>query len=354
MIDGRRGRKRSRSVEADDGVEGTASPAAGVETPPGPEESPHGRIGRIALGRRLAGIGVTADQVTVVGMMLAALTGAVIAMGHLWTGVALVTAGGLMDTLDGAVAKAAGSSSRRGAFLDSVSDRVADGFIFGGVAWYLAARHSPELALIPFAILAVGNVISYERAKAESFGWDAKGGLMERAERLIFLGGALAFNVVFVPLLWALLALCVFTAGQRFSKIWRQATAELHGEPLPAKTPLRAGAGGATLSSWRQGRVESRWRAWREARVSGTATRTRPVAPRNPRSRRRAGEPLSTRLRSVLASERSGSDRELPHFSFGHPDLCTLDTATPRGCSRGAPPAPRQRPLTPSDPELTA
>ena len=305
MIDGRRGRTETESDSAELTVE-DAPDSASAQTSPAPEETKKSRLPRFGLGRRLAAHGVTADQVTAAGMLLAALTGVVIGLGHLWIGVALVTAGGLMDTLDGAVAKAAGSSSRRGAFLDSVSDRVADAFMFGGLAWYLAAHRTPELALLPFGILAVGNVISYERAKAESFGWDAKGGLMERAERLIFLGIALAFNVVLVPLLWVLLALCVFTAGQRFVKVWRQATSELTGEPLILRTAGRPLAGSAALASWRPGRVESRWRAWREARVSGTGTWNGRVTVRSSRSRRRAGEPLSTRLRSVLASERTG------------------------------------------------
>jgi CDP-diacylglycerol--glycerol-3-phosphate 3-phosphatidyltransferase len=259
------------------------------------------------LGPRLVALGVTANQVTVAGILLAALTGTVIAFGHLWTGVVLVTVGGLMDTLDGAVAKAAGSSSRRGAFLDSVSDRIADGFIFGGVAWYLAIRPHPELALLPFAILAVGNVISYERAKAELYGWDAKGGLMERAERLILLGVALGFNIVLVPLLGLLLGLCVLTAVQRFFKIWTQATAELAPEGESLETVLSTPVAPTILERpWRPARVDSRWRDWREARAAGTRARVAASTRSRPRSRRREA-PLSTRLRSVLDGERVGS-----------------------------------------------
>ena len=253
---------------------------------------------RLALGRRLVAIGVSADHVTVVGILLAAVTGVVIGTGHLWTGVVLVTVGGLMDTLDGAVAKAAGTSSKRGAFFDSVSDRIADGFIFGGVAWHLIAVHRPSLALLPFAVLAVANTISYERAKAESLGYVAKGGLMERAERLILLGVGLAFNVVLVPVLWVLLGLCIVTAIQRFVKVWRQASAD---------TPALARAAATdrfSAAAWRPARVESRWRSWREARAgmaharlgSSISSRTRP---------RRTLETLPTRVRRVLTAERS-------------------------------------------------
>ena len=310
MIDGRRGRTRRRR-EPEDVPSNALTEEHGGETPPQAETPSSARpstslLSRIALGRRLVAIGVTADEVTLVGIVLAAATGAVIALGPLWVGVGLITVGGLMDTLDGAVAKAGGTSSRRGAFFDSVSDRVADALIFGGVAYYLAAGRHPALALLPFAILAVGNVISYERAKAESFGWEAKGGLMERAERLIGLAVALAFNVVLVPLLWTLLALCVFTALQRFFKVWNQATAELRGEAPSARAHPRGAAASAALAQWRPARVESRWRAWREARAAGTVARTGSLRTTRTRSRRRSGAPLSTRLRSVLASDRAG------------------------------------------------
>lgn len=308
MIDGRRGRAASQDpldVTTAPGGAGGVAGSALVPFPGAPSRPSEAarRSPGLELGRRLYAHGVRADHVTVLGLVFAAFTGTVIALGHLWAGVALVTVGGLMDTLDGAVAKASGTASRRGAFLDSVSDRVADGFMFGGLAWYLAAGHTPELALLPFGILAVGNVISYERAKAELFGWDAKGGLMERAERLIGLCVVLSFNMVLVPLLFVLLGLCVFTAGQRFVKVWRQATAELRGEPLATpRTVWPATAGIA--ANWRPARVESRWREWREVRASGVAGRRAPVAVR---PRRRPDERLSARLRSALATERVGA-----------------------------------------------
>jgi CDP-diacylglycerol--glycerol-3-phosphate 3-phosphatidyltransferase len=296
MIDGRRGRNdvgEDQSPADEASLEEQETGAVTLE--------PDKPARRVRLGRALVRLGVTANQVTVFGVLLAGLTGAMIALGHLYLAVALITVGGLMDALDGAVAKAAGTSSRRGAFLDSVSDRVADGFIFGGAAWYLAEGSRPGLSLLPLGILAVGNVISYERAKAESLGWDAKGGLMERAERLIGLAAALTFNFVLVPLLWTLLGLCVVTAAQRFVKVWRQASAEIEEQPAAEEVP----AAPSVPLAWRPPRVESRWRAWREARVLGE--RRRPTGSQRPR--RRQGEPLSTRLRAVLASERvSGSD----------------------------------------------
>jgi len=225
MIDGHRGQSTASGTEdaaVEDQVVPTPEPVPPAHTAPKPPERDI-RKG-FAIGARLARHGVTANEVTVVGMVLAGATGVVIGLGQFWIAIVLLTVGGLMDTLDGAVAKAAGTASKKGAFFDSVADRVSDALIFGGVAWYFASGSQPRLALLPFAILGVSTVISYERAKAESLGYDAKGGLMERAERLIFLGVALLFHVIFVPLLGVLLALTVFTAGQRFAKVWRQAS----------------------------------------------------------------------------------------------------------------------------------
>jgi CDP-diacylglycerol--glycerol-3-phosphate 3-phosphatidyltransferase len=73
--------------------------------------------------------------------------------------------------------------------------------------------------------MGLSSLISYERAKAESLGLQAKGGLMERAERLILLGFGLLFDSLLIPILWVMLGLTAFTAVQRFVKVWRQAVA---------------------------------------------------------------------------------------------------------------------------------
>ena len=81
--------------------------------------------------------------------------------------------------------------------------------------------------LLPMAVLGVSSLISYERAKAELLGYDAKGGLMERAERMVVLGFGLCFQVLLIHVMWVMLALTSLTAIQRFSKVWRQATVDM-------------------------------------------------------------------------------------------------------------------------------
>ncbi len=157
------------------------------------------------------------------GLLVAMAAAVMIAAGHLFIGLLLVILAALPDLFDGALAKASNTSSPRGAFFDSVVDRVTDAVLFGGVAWYLASTHSAHMAILPMAVMGLSSVISYERAKAESLGIEAKGGLMERAERIIALCIGLAFDVLLIPILWVTLGLTLITAIQRFVKVWRQA-----------------------------------------------------------------------------------------------------------------------------------
>ncbi|MEM8903719.1 MAG: CDP-alcohol phosphatidyltransferase family protein [Actinomycetota bacterium] len=188
------------------------------------------------IGARIQRLGVTADHLTVAGMLISVGAAVAIANGELRLGLLLLVLSALPDLFDGAVAKAAGTASRRGAFFDSTADRVTDSFLLGGVAWYLASTEGQQMALLPFAVMASASVISYMRAKAESLGFDAKGGLMERAERIIVLAVGLAFGSLLVPILWIMLVLTVITMGQRFVKVWRQASEEV---PLPPRAQER-------------------------------------------------------------------------------------------------------------------
>jgi CDP-diacylglycerol---glycerol-3-phosphate 3-phosphatidyltransferase len=175
------------------------------------------------IGDGLRRTGMTPDHLTVVGLVMAIIAAVLIGRGQLIWGLVVVILAALPDLLDGALAKASGASSQRGAYFDSVIDRVTDAFLLGGVAWYLASVDSPHMSILPFAVMAVSSVISYQRAKAESLGLNAKGGLMERAERVILLCIGLLFSAILVPILWLMLVLTTITAVQRFVKVWKQA-----------------------------------------------------------------------------------------------------------------------------------
>jgi CDP-diacylglycerol--glycerol-3-phosphate 3-phosphatidyltransferase len=176
------------------------------------------------IGASLRRAGVTADALTVAGIVIAGAGAVVIGNGYLTLGFVFLVLTGIPDALDGAVAKASGTSSVRGAFFDSVSDRVTDALLFGGVTWYLASNEPGRISVLPVAVMGAAMLISYERAKAESLGFDAKGGIMERAERFIVLAIGLLFSQILIPVLWVMLVLTLVTAVQRFVKVWRQAT----------------------------------------------------------------------------------------------------------------------------------
>lgn len=190
--------------------------------------------GLTPIGRGLQRIGIGPDVLTLFGLVCSVATALLIASGHLLWAVLALSVSGLVDLLDGSVARTSGRASPRGAFFDSVMDRASDAVVFGGVAWYLG-RTSGRLPVLAFAAAALAMLISYERAKAEGLGYDARGGLMERAERMVILGVGLVFDVL-VPVLWIMVVLMAVTSIQRFVKVWRQAS-----DDLPARSSLLGG-----------------------------------------------------------------------------------------------------------------
>ncbi|CAB4692725.1 MAG: CDP-alcohol phosphatidyltransferase family protein [Actinobacteria bacterium] len=175
------------------------------------------------IGALLRRTGLSPDHLTILGVVVAIGAGVAIGSGRLLLGFVLVILAALPDLFDGALAKASNQVSQRGAFFDSVIDRVTDAILFSGVAYFYAAGKHPLNSMLPFGIMAVSAVISYERAKAESLGLEAKGGIMERAERIILLLLGLLIPQLLLPILWVMLVLCVVTAVQRFIKVWKQA-----------------------------------------------------------------------------------------------------------------------------------
>ena len=188
-----------------------------------------GRVERAVdpVGIALHRMGITANVLTVAGAVLAGAAAVAIGSGRLRLGFVLVVAAAVPDLLDGAVAKAAGPTSRRGAFFDSTTDRFTDTLILSSIVWFLIDDGRGLIAMVAVAVLGASWLISYQRAKAESLSFDAKGGIMERAERIVLLCVGLAIPSLLVPVLWVMLAFTVVTAIQRFAKVWKQATEAL-------------------------------------------------------------------------------------------------------------------------------
>ncbi|GAB2649787.1 phosphatidylinositol phosphate synthase [Prescottella soli] len=139
------------------------------------------------MGRALVKTGLTPDAVTVIGTV-ASIAGALTLFpsGHLFWGTILIWFFVMFDMLDGAMARARGGGTRYGAVLDATCDRLADGAIFAGLAWWAVYHENSKSLLIATLIcLVTSQVISYAKARAEASGLSADGGLIERPDRLI-------------------------------------------------------------------------------------------------------------------------------------------------------------------------
>ena len=185
------------------------------------------------VARLLLRLGVSPDAVTLVGT-LGVAAGALwfFPRGELLVGVLVITAFVFSDLLDGTMARMSGNSSKWGAFLDSTLDRLGDAAIFGGlVMYYVGPGDDDRLAALALYCLVMGSVTSYARARAESLGMQAKGGLAERADRLVAIlvmtGLSAIFDVpVLIPITLGLLAVAsTITVVQRILAVRDQATA---------------------------------------------------------------------------------------------------------------------------------
>ncbi len=178
-------------------------------------------------------MGISPDAVTLVGT-IGVSAGALVffPQGLLWEGVLVITAFVFSDLIDGQMARASGRTSRFGAFWDSTLDRIGDGAIFGALVLYFAGPGGDYLYVcLALYCLVMGSVTSYARARAESLGMDAKGGLAERADRLVailvmtFFGDLLGLPILYQLTLWVLAAASTYTVAFRVLKVRRQALA---------------------------------------------------------------------------------------------------------------------------------
>jgi CDP-diacylglycerol--glycerol-3-phosphate 3-phosphatidyltransferase len=185
-----------------------------------------GRQIGLRLMRRLRGLPVTPDQLTLAGFSLN-VAAAVLVYERQWVAAtAVFVLGSVLDILDGALARARATLSPFGAFLDSTTDRLSEGVILGAVALVLADQ-GETLALACVFVALVGSfLVSYTRAKAEAIGLDGEVGLMARAERIVLLAVTLAFaGLGALPYgIELLAALTAITVVQRIVHVHRQLT----------------------------------------------------------------------------------------------------------------------------------
>ncbi|MDY0041969.1 MAG: CDP-alcohol phosphatidyltransferase family protein [Desulforhabdus sp.] len=135
------------------------------------------------------------NHITFMGLFTSFLAGIAFAYRPFWGGL-LTLLTGLLDTLDGSLARTLGHAKKSGAFLDSVLDRYTEFIIYLGI-WCYFYRHgtgTPFISLTILLILFGSLMVSYTRARAESLGVRCLVGLVQRGERIILIGLAGIFN----------------------------------------------------------------------------------------------------------------------------------------------------------------
>ncbi|MBD0293064.1 MAG: CDP-alcohol phosphatidyltransferase family protein [Jiangellaceae bacterium] len=183
------------------------------------------------VARGLLRLGLPPDAVTIAGS--AGVTAGALAFyprGEFFVGTMVITAFVFSDTVDGIMARLSERESSWGAFLDSVLDRFGDAAIFAGLAlWFAGGGENLRLTALCVGCLAVGAIVPYARARAESVGYTADMGIAERADRLVAILVATGLTglfelpvIVLETVLWLLLIGSVWTVIQRVRAVHRQ------------------------------------------------------------------------------------------------------------------------------------
>jgi CDP-diacylglycerol--glycerol-3-phosphate 3-phosphatidyltransferase len=140
---------------------------------------------------------ITPNALTASGVTLCAAASALVLFERrneilfYWLAAIVFVLGSLLDILDGALARAGGKTTPFGAFLDSTTDRVSEGFMLTAIAWVLARNHHPAFVAVAVAAVAGSFLVSYTRARAEALGLRGDVGIGSRAERVVVITAGL-------------------------------------------------------------------------------------------------------------------------------------------------------------------
>ncbi len=139
---------------------------------------------------------VRPNTITTIGTICTCTAGIIFATGHIRTGGWFLGLTALFDVLDGTVARRTGTSSTFGAFYDSTLDRVADGFLLGGLVVFYATHpvHANDVMVLVAVLALIATFLtSYTNARAEGLGFSARVGVLQRPERITLLSAPQAF-----------------------------------------------------------------------------------------------------------------------------------------------------------------
>jgi CDP-diacylglycerol--glycerol-3-phosphate 3-phosphatidyltransferase len=164
----------------------------------------------------LVALKFTPAAATVVGLLIALVAAYFASQGEFVIGGILVLVGAAFDLLDGGIARATGTVSKRGALMDSVFDRVSEMAVLAGLGMYYAADAGADRTGVALAFAAISGsvMVSYVRARAESLGVKGTAGFLTRPERVVI-------TVVCLVAGYPMAALWILGIGTPLSAAWR-------------------------------------------------------------------------------------------------------------------------------------
>jgi CDP-diacylglycerol--glycerol-3-phosphate 3-phosphatidyltransferase len=166
---------------------------------------------------------VNPNSLTLTGVVITFFAAVAFLIQHPRLGGCLVLLGGLCDAIDGSLARNAGKATRFGALLDSSVDRYAEFVMLFGIGGYFLMTRDYVSSAATFLALCGSFMVSYTRARAESLGLAAKVGVMQRPERIVFLGaGAVIHPIALEIAIWMVAVFANFTALQRLRFAFKQ------------------------------------------------------------------------------------------------------------------------------------
>lgn len=173
------------------------------------------------VGLFIHSLGIKPNWITYFGLAGTLVGSYFVSQGDLVIGGLIIMGMGPVDALDGAVARVGQEVTSFGAFIDSVSDRYIEVFIYGGLLWNFSTEQNPLGILLTFLAAAGSILVSYTRARAQSLGMETKVGILTRFERMVVIGPSLVLSQPLIGV--GLVALFAnITAIQRIAHVRKQ------------------------------------------------------------------------------------------------------------------------------------
>jgi CDP-diacylglycerol--glycerol-3-phosphate 3-phosphatidyltransferase len=183
------------------------------------------------LAKLFLRIGFTPNMMTMLGLAGNTVGAIFLSQGNMLVGGIFVLLMTPIDALDGTMARLRGDSGDFGAFVDSVSDRYSELIIYGGLLYYFLSIGEPLGGLLAFTAAAGSVLVSYVKSRAETLGYEAKVGILTRAERYLVLAPSLVLSYWVPSLVYVGLGIIAIfaniTALQRIWHVRSQAHARL-------------------------------------------------------------------------------------------------------------------------------